>query len=97
MIKSFGNHTTEDIYNGNDSKAARKIPPEAWNIAARKLDMINAANELKDLLIPPGNRLESLKGKLSGFYSIRINDQYRIIFLWDKGNVEKVQIIDYHK
>jgi toxin HigB-1 len=97
MIKSFGNQITEDIYNGRDSKHARKIPSEIWNIAARKMDMINAASELQDLLSPPGNRLERLKGNLSEFYSIRINDRYRIIFLWSKSNVEKVQIIDYHK
>ena len=96
MIKSFKDKCTEDIYNGDNAKFARAIPREIWQTACRKLDMLNAAYELRDLLIPPGNKLEKLKGDLSEFYSIRINDQYRIIFRWIEGSVELVQIIDYH-
>lgn len=96
MITGFGDQATHDIYDGTNSKEARRIPQTLWNTAARKLDMMNAAHELKDLLQPPGNRLEALKGGLSGRYSIRLNDQYRIIFKWNDGNVQDVQIVDYH-
>ena len=96
MIKSFRGKTTQDIYNGFNTKAARQISKTIWRIACRKLDMINAAYELKDLSSPPGNMIEKLKGDLADFHSIRINDQYRIIFKWIKGNVELVQITDYH-
>lgn len=96
MIVNFADRATEDIYHGTDSKAARQIPNTVWRIAARKLDMVNAAHDLRDLKIPPANRLELLKGKLSGFHSIRINDQFRIIFRWDEGNARDVEITDYH-
>ena len=96
MILSFGDNTTDDIFNGLDSRAARSIPRSAWGAACRKLDMINAATELGDLRIPPANRLEKLRGKLDGYYSIRVNDQYRIIFIWNNHNAEKVMVTDYH-
>lgn len=97
MIKSFGNCGTKDIFDGRDTKEARKlIRKELWKIVFRKLDMVNAAHEIRDLLVPPGNRLEKLKGKLSGFHSIRINDQFRIIFIWSEGQANSVEIIDYH-
>ncbi|MCC6865189.1 MAG: type II toxin-antitoxin system RelE/ParE family toxin [Ignavibacteria bacterium] len=96
MIINFADKTTEDIYNGLDSKPARKIPMVIWSIAQRKLDMIDAATEIKDLKIPPANRLEKLKGLLAGYYSIRINDQYRIIFKWINSAAENVKITDYH-
>jgi proteic killer suppression protein len=96
MIVNFADKATEDIYHGTDSKAARQIPNVVWRIAARKLDMVNAAHDLRDLKVPPANRLEALKGKLSGFHSIRVNDQYRIIFRWDEGNARDVEITDYH-
>lgn len=96
MIINFADKTTEDIYNGLDSKPARKMPMVIWNIAQRKLDMIDAATEIKDLKIPPANRLEKLKGSLDGYYSIRINDQYRIIFKWINSAAENVKITDYH-
>lgn len=96
MIKSFKDKTTEDIYNGDNTKAARHIPDTIWNTVCRKLDMLNAAHDIKDLLIPPSNKLEKLKGALSEFHSIRANDQYRIIFKWTQGNAESVQITDYH-
>lgn len=96
MIINFGDQTTEDIFNGDNTKAARRVPADIWKTASRKLDMINAACELKDLKSPPGNRLEVLKGDLVGLHSIRINGQYRIIFEWQDGNAHDVQIIDYH-
>ena len=96
MIIDFGNQATEDIFNGLDTKQARTIPNTVWRVAVRKLDMINAAHELKDLKSPPANRLELLKGKWSGYYSIRINDQYRIVFKWVDQNAKSVVITDYH-
>jgi len=96
VIINFLDQTSEDIFNGVDTKQARKIPPIIWKIAVRKLDMLNAVHDLKDLRIPPSNRLEALKGKYKGNYSIRVNDQYRIIFQWSDGNAANVGIIDYH-
>jgi len=96
MIIDFGDRTTEDIFNGFDSKRSRRIPRSIWAVGLRKLDMINAAYELKDLKVPPANRLERLKGKWSGHYSIRINDQYRVVFEWADHNAKDVLITDYH-
>ncbi len=98
MILSFKNLGTEDIFNGKNTKRARKTCPEQlWKIARRKLDQLDSAATIEDLSIPPGNKLETLKGDRKGQYSIRINDQYRICFIWeDKGPLE-VEIIDYHK
>jgi len=97
VIVSFGSRGTEDIYQGEDTAAARKtLPRPLWPIARRKLDMINAAQDVKDLRSPPGNRLEALKGNLVGYYSIRINDQFRIIFRFAKGLAEDVEVVDYH-
>jgi toxin HigB-1 len=96
MIINFASQATEDIFNGLDTKQARHLPNIIWNIAIRKLDMLNAAHKLNDLRVPPANRLESLKGKFAGSYSIRINDQYRIIFRWTDGNAKDVAIMDYH-
>ena len=96
MILSFKDQATEDLYNGNRSTKALRIPHALWDAARRKLDMLNAAYELNDLRIPPANRLEALKGTLKGFYSIRINDQFRIVFQWHEHNASSVQIVDYH-
>ncbi len=96
MIVSFGDEATEDVFNGENTKAARRIPMAIWKTAFRKLDMLNAAHELRDLMVPPANRLESLHGTLSGKHSIRINDQFRIVFRWKEGNAHEVQIKDYH-
>ncbi len=96
MILSFKDKTTEDIFNGNNTKLARTIPQTVWAVANRKLDMINAAHDICDLRVPPGNMLERLKGNLSDHYSIRINDQYRIVFKWAQGNAQDVLITDYH-
>jgi proteic killer suppression protein len=96
VIKSFGNETARDIFNGDSTKEARKLPRNLWSIAVRKLDQLNAAFQLSDLKIPPGNRLEILKGDLAGLHSIRINNQYRIVFKWTEDGPERVKIIDYH-
>lgn len=93
MIKSFSDKETERIWNGFQS---RKLPSEIQNVARRKLRMINNAENINDLRIPPANHLEKLSGNLSGLYSIRINNQWRIIFNWENDNAYEVQIIDYH-
>lgn len=97
MILSFGDRKTEDLFNGNNSAQARRIATNIRKTAVRKLDLINAASSLDDLRSPPGNRLEALTGDLRGMHSIRINDQWRIIFSWTDAGAEKVQIIDYHR
>jgi toxin HigB-1 len=97
MIRSFADEGTKDIFNGINSKQARKrLDPSLHSVACRKLDMIDASYTLNDLKVPPANRLEALKGTLQGYYSIRINDQYRIIFSWSQYGAENVEIIDYH-
>jgi toxin HigB-1 len=93
MIISFGNSETEQVWLGNRVK---KLPSEIQNIGRRKLRMLNNSVNLADLRIPPSNRLEKLSGNLKEFYSIRINDQWRIIFKWTTGNASEVEIIDYH-
>ncbi|EPR68906.1 type II toxin-antitoxin system RelE/ParE family toxin [Cyclobacterium qasimii] len=93
MIKSFGNRETEKIWNGQRSK---KLPNEIQDIARRKLRMLNNAQDIQDLRIPPSNRLEKLGGNLKDYHSIRINKQWRIIFSWEGGNAFQVEIIDYH-
>ncbi len=94
MILSFGNKETIKIWSGERIKG---LPLEIQEIGRRKLRMLNNSQDLNDLKIPPSNRLEKLKGNLKEFYSIRINDQYRITFKWKNSNAEEVQIIDYHK
>lgn len=96
MILSFGNKVTEALYNGLDTKDVRRQPHDIIQKSLNKLDVLNAAKDLLDLRSPPGNRLEALRGALSGFYSIRINDQWRIIFRWQDGNAYEVQLTDYH-
>ena len=96
MIAVFGDEATEDIFHGENTKAARRIPALVWSVARRKLDMLNAAHELRDLAVPPANRLEALHGKLAGRHSIRVNDQFRIVFKWQDGNAHDVRITDYH-
>lgn len=93
MIISFGNSDTEQVWLGNRVK---KLPIEIQHIGRRKLRMMNNSVDIADLRIPPANRLEKLSGKLKEFYSIRINDQWRIIFKWNAGNASEVEIIDYH-
>jgi toxin HigB-1 len=93
MIISFGSKDSEKIWLG---ERVKKIPIEIQRIGRRKLRMINNSQDLNDLRIPPSNRLEKLKGKNKDFYSIRINDQWRIIFRWDNNNAYEVKILDYH-
>ena len=94
MIKSFGDQITEDLYNGISSAKVRRLPPEVRELALYKLDTLNAVVALKELRSPPGNRLEALKGDFAGFYSIRINKQWRIVFRWQGSEAFDVQIID---
>jgi proteic killer suppression protein len=97
VIQSFKNIGSEDIYNGrNSSDARRLLPRQLWNVAARKLDQLDAAVALDDLRVPPGNRFEALKAERLGQHSIRINDQYRICFKWSEAGAEAVEIVDYH-
>jgi len=93
MIKSFRSKEIEKIWN---KQTSRKLPFEIQNIARRKLRMLNNAKMLRDLRIPPNNRLEALKGDRKGQFSIRINNQWRICFAWEKGNCFDVEIADYH-
>jgi proteic killer suppression protein len=93
MILSFGTKETEKIWDGIRVKA---LPVEVQEIGRRKLRMLNNSQNVTDLRIPPANRLEKLAGDRKGFYSIRINDQWRIIFKWDSGNASAVEIVDYH-
>lgn len=93
MIKSFGDKETEKIWNGVRSK---KLPNDIQEIARRKLRMLNNSIDIQDLTIPPSNRLEKLSVNLKDFYSIRINKQWRIIFIWENGNALQTEIIDYH-
>ncbi len=97
MIISFKDQATEDIFNGLNSKVARKACPRTlWKVAARKLDQLDSVLSLEELKIPPGNRLEALSGDRKGECSIRINEQYRICFMWDKTGPYSVEITDYH-
>ena len=97
MIQSFHDRGTEDIFNRLSSKEARRTCPESiWRVARRKLDQLNAAVSLHSLRIPPGNELEALKGDRSGQYSIRINQQFRVCFIWTDEGLERVEITDYH-
>ena len=97
VIASFRNQATEDIFNGINSKAARKACPAAlWRVAARKLDQLDSIDSLEELKIPPGNRFEALRGDRAGQYSIRINEQYRICFRWSETGPFDVEVTDYH-
>lgn len=94
MIKSFKCKDTEKLF---ELEKSAKISSTIQRVALRKLEMINAAKELHDLKVPPANRLEVLKGNRKGQHSIRINDQWRICFVWQRGDAFNVQIVDYHK
>ena len=93
MIRSFADTEAELIWSGRRS---RKLPPDIQAVALRKLRLLNQAQVLQDLRVPPGNRLEALRGDRTGQYSIRINDQWRICFTWSEGAASNVQIVDYH-
>jgi len=98
MIQNFKTQGTEDIFNGENTAAARRtLPRRLWSVAQRRLDALNAASELRDLRVPPGNRLEALVGDRAGQFSIRINSRYRICFVWTPDGPAQVEIVDYHK
>jgi len=96
MISSFGDKLTHALYHGNDQASIRKLPPNVVKRALNKLDMLNGAHDVLDLRSPPGNRLEALEGDFAGFYSIRVNDQWRIVFRWQGNNAYEVRLTDYH-
>jgi proteic killer suppression protein len=96
MIVSFADQTTEDIFHGRESKAARRIARALWTRVQSKLDLLNASTTLEDLRVPPSHRLEKLHGNWTGFYSVRVNDQYRVVFRFVGGNAADVRCTDYH-
>ena len=96
MIETFGNRVAEDLFFDRPSKASKGFPPDVRRAARRKLLYLHDAADLADLRVPPENRLERLKGRLVGYYSIRINDQWRIVFRWQSGQAFDVSVMDYH-
>ena len=96
VIQAFGDTTTEDLFHGRRTARTRMVPADIVRSTLRKLDQLNAAHELDDLRSPPGNRLERLRGDLGGFHSIRVNDQWRITFLWTNAGPTEVSLTDYH-
>jgi toxin HigB-1 len=96
MIASFKDNATDDLYHGRTTSRIRRFPPTIIRVALRKLDMLNAADQINDLQEPPGNHLEALKGNLAGYYSIRVNDQWRIMFRWSSNKADEVYLTDYH-
>ena len=97
MIVSFADAGTEDLFNRRDTRAARRACPiPLWRVARRKLDQLNAVPDLESLRIPPGNRLEALKGNRARQHSIRVNVQYRICFRWTSVGPSDVEVVDYH-
>ena len=97
MIRSFANRGTEDVFNGVPSREARRVcPVQLWPVARRKFTQINRVRSLAELGVPPGNRLEALRGDRAGQYSIRINERYRVCFSWEEGYADDVEIADYH-
>ena len=96
MISSFRDKATEDLYHGRNTKEVRKFPADIIKTALRKLDLLNAAADLRDLRSPPGNRLKALMGDFKGFHSTRVNDQWRIIFRWEEKSAHDVMLTDYH-
>ncbi len=96
MIRSFGNRLAEDVYDDRRSAAVRRLPPSLYEAARRKMLYLHEAEDLRDLRVPPGNRLEALKGRQKGSFSIRVNDQWRVVFRWSNGDAFDVSIVDYH-
>jgi toxin HigB-1 len=96
VILSFANKLAEDLFEDKTTKETRKFPPELHRKARMKLLYLHEAAELNDMKVPPGNRLEALKGDKSGFYSIRINDQWRLVFRFTNGNAQDVLVEDYY-
>ena len=96
MIRSFGDKLTEDLYHGRQNRRVLRLDQGLVRAAVRKLDMIEAAASVTDLRVPPGNRLEALRGDLVGQHRIRVNDQWRITFRWSDGAADDVRLVDYH-
>ena len=96
MIESFGNRLAEDLFFDRRSADTRAFPPDLLRVARRKVLYLHDAAELDDLRVPPGNRLELLKGRWKGYHSIRINDQWRLVFRWEQGHAQDVTVVDYH-
>jgi proteic killer suppression protein len=96
MIESFGSRLAEDLFFDRRSRETRAFPPELLRVARRKVLYLHDAAELDDLRVPPGNRLEPLKGRWKGYHSIRINDQWRLVFRWEQGHARDVTVVDYH-
>ncbi|MGB5350890.1 MAG: type II toxin-antitoxin system RelE/ParE family toxin [Polyangiales bacterium] len=97
MIRGFGNQLAEDLYYDRRTKATRSFPPELRRIARRKILFLHDAAELRDLRSPPGNKLEALRGDRKGSHSIRINDQWRVVFVWKGSDAYEVEVVDYHR
>ena len=97
MIRSFGDVGTEDIFNGRNTKAARRsCPGSLWQVAVRKLEQLDSAESLDDLRVPPGHRLEALTGNRRGQFIVRINSHYRVCFAWSEASPDEVEVVDYH-
>ena len=96
MIRTLADDTTRDLWNGLNSKAARRIPRDLWPAVRRKLDQIDAVTTLDALKAPPGNRLPALAGELRGYHAVRVNDQYRIVFRFQGADAFEVRCTDYH-
>jgi proteic killer suppression protein len=96
VIRTLADDTTRDIWNGVNSKAARRIPRDLWPNVRRKLDQIDAVTSLEDLKVPPGNRLHALGGDMRGLHAVRVNDQYRIVFRFEGTDAFDVRCTDYH-
>ena len=97
MIRGFGNQLAEDLYYDRKTKATRSFPPELRRISRRRILFLHDAAELRDLRIPPGNKLEALRGNRKGSHSIRINDQWRVVFVWKGCEAYEVEVVDYHR
>ncbi|MCP3963761.1 MAG: type II toxin-antitoxin system RelE/ParE family toxin [bacterium] len=97
MIVSFGDKATADLFHNRRTRRVRRYTPEILRSALQQLDMINSSRDVRDLRSPPGNRLERLKGDLKGYYSVRINNQWRLIFRWEAADAHEVRIVDYHR
>ena len=96
MIQTFADETTADLFRERNTRAARRVPIDIWRVVQRKLKALDVAARLDDVRIPAGNRLEVLKGDHAGRYSVRVNDQYRVTFIWEQGHAYEVRVEDYH-
>jgi proteic killer suppression protein len=96
VIRSFGNRLAEDLYDDRRNAAVKRLPPALYAAARRKILYLHDADQLRDLRVPPGNRLEALKGDLAGWHSIRINEQWRVVFRWVDAHAHGVKVLDYH-